>query len=79
MIHNQVASVLALARNMRDGIDPSKVTTPVQTASLRLVIDTLLELGQPEHHAKHNEAAQRTVAEMIAQRAPDAKVGVNGW
>jgi len=66
MIHNQVASVLALARTVRDGIDDRQVMTPVNSASLRLLLDTLIDLGQPSVHDKFADKAQRTVAGMMA-------------
>ena len=66
MIHNQVASVLALARTVREGIDDRQIMTSVNSASLRLLLDTLIDLGQPSLHDKFQDQQQRTVAGMLA-------------
>ena len=65
-LHDQTASVLALARNVRDSIDPATTHTPVQNESLKLLLNTLIEIGQPGQHRKLAEAAAKTVASMIA-------------
>lgn len=64
-LHDTTASTLALARNVRDSIDTSRTHTLVQNETLKLLIDTLIELGQPGRHAKLAEAAAKTVASMI--------------
>ena len=63
MIHDQTASVLALARNVLQGIDPSKIETPVNTASLQLLLGKLIELGSPAHPVA--DVSARTVAEHV--------------
>ena len=49
MAINQTASVVNLAKSLRDGLDPSALNTTVQTQTLRLVLDTLIELGQQDN------------------------------
>jgi hypothetical protein len=78
-LHDQTASVLALARNVRDSIDTTRTHTLVQNESLKLLIDTLIELGQPSRHAKIADAAAKTVASMIAPPILDESRGKNGW
>ena len=61
MIHDQTASVLALARNVLSGVDRSKIETSVQTATLILLIETLIDIGTPSAHTKMAAQAGRTV------------------
>ena len=61
MIHNHNASLLALARTVLSGVDRSKIETPVQTATLVLLLETLVELGTPVVNDKLETQAQRTV------------------
>lgn len=60
-LHDQTASVVALARNVRDGLSPGEETS-VRTATLRLLLDTLIELGASPFGRRVGEDAQRTVA-----------------
>ena len=64
MIHDQTASILALARNVLSGVDPSQIETRVNTASLKLLLETLIALGTPAHVI--SDSAPRTVAEHMA-------------
>ena len=68
-IHDQVASVVSLARVMRSGLDASRVKTEVDTRQLMLILDTLIENSQPVTHDKMSEAAGRTVMGLMAQFA----------
>ncbi len=65
MAIDRVASVCAMARYMRDAIDPAQIDTKVNAAQLRLVIDTLLELATPPHHQKLVDGAARSVMGMV--------------
>lgn len=60
-IHDRTASVLSLARNILSGLDKSRLETPVQTESLRLLLTTLIELGTPPTVQKVADGANRTV------------------
>ncbi len=79
-LHDHVASVLSLARTVRDSIDTSKTHTFVQNESLKLLLDTLIEIGQPGR-TKLSEAAAKTVAGMIAPPILDDRGGKkrDGW
>jgi len=43
-VHDQTWSTLALARDMLMGLDPAKDMTLVRTASLKLVLETLVDV-----------------------------------
>ena len=77
-LHDQVASVLALARVIRDGIDPKTTHTPVQNESLKLLIATLIEAAQPGVHKKLDADAAKSVAAMMAPPILDERKGGNG-
>ena len=64
MIHDQTASILSLARNVLSGVDPGQLETRVNTASLKLLLETLIALGTPAHVV--SDSAPRTVAEHMA-------------
>ncbi len=61
MLHDQTATKVSLARTMLAGLDPSREMSTVRTASLILLLEQLIELGQPGHHARVAEGASRTV------------------
>ena len=61
MIHDQVASVMSLARNILSGLDYSRELTAVQTKTLQLLLNTLIELGAPKGNQRVAETASRTV------------------
>lgn len=60
-LHNQTASTVAMARALRDGLDASRDQTSVRTATLRLLLDTLIELGDQPFVPKRSEEASRIV------------------
>jgi hypothetical protein len=66
MIHDRTTSTLALARTILQGVDKSRLETPVRTASLVLLLETLIEVGEPGTHAKMADAAARTVMGQMA-------------
>jgi hypothetical protein len=66
MIHDQTASVLSLARNVLQGVDPSQIETKVSTASLVLLLETLIAVGTPAHQSRAGDAAARTVMGQMA-------------
>lgn len=65
MIHDKTASTLALARNVRADIDPSREQTSVVTPTLILLLDTLIELGAPEHANPVAETSRREVVSLM--------------
>jgi len=68
-IHDQVASVVSLARVIRGGLDVKRVRTEIDTHQLILILDTLIENNQPLIHDKMSEAAGRTVMGLMAKFA----------
>lgn len=64
-VHDHTASVVSLARALRGALDESKEMTSIKTASLALVLDTFVHIGQPSEHEKMTETAGRTVAGMM--------------
>lgn len=66
MIHDQIASVVALARTTMGGLDMSHEHTQVRTATLKLLLEVLIDLGAPEQNQKFADAAARTVMGSLA-------------
>jgi hypothetical protein len=61
---DQLASTLSLARMMRMGL--SGLRAEVDTAQLRLILDTLIDLGTPQSTRALDAAAQKAVGDHIA-------------
>lgn len=67
MLHDRTASTVALARNILMGVDKEKLETPVQTHTLILLLETLIDLGTPGVFGKISDGAAKTVAaSMVA-------------
>jgi hypothetical protein len=47
---------------IRDGLDPARVETPVRTATLALLLDTLIDLGSQPGTEKIREAQRAAIA-----------------
>lgn len=58
MVHNVTASTVNLAKAMLFDLDRSKLDTPVRTATLELLLNTLVELGLGTPTASQIEAQQ---------------------
>ena len=65
--HNAMASTANLARSILVSLDQRRLTTEVNTATLALLLGTLLDLAEPRAAAEAAEAAQRTVRSLVAQ------------
>jgi hypothetical protein len=65
-LHDQVASVCALARNVRGGLDMAQVNTSINTATLDLLLETLIDLGAPPQNSRFAETQAKTVAGSLA-------------
>jgi hypothetical protein len=61
MIHDHNASVASLARVMLGDVD-AREFTQVRSASLKLILETLIQLAEPRHHMQAADSAVRTVA-----------------
>jgi hypothetical protein len=70
MPQDHIASTIAQARVIRDGLDPARVETPVRTATLRLLLDALIDLGSQPNGERLREAAR---AEITARTMSIAK------
>ncbi len=66
MIHNQTASVLALARNVLACIDVKRERTEVNTATLVLLLETLIDLGSPAQNERVAEGNGREIRSLMA-------------
>ena len=78
MIHDATASVVNLARMMLGGLDESRVETRVATTTLRLLLETLIDVGAPAHHQKAAADAQRSVASMMMPALLDERENHRG-
>lgn len=68
-VHDENASLVSLVRTVLSCVDPIRETTPVQTGSLVLLMDKLLEFLEPKPEPqaeKIAEKAHRTVSEFMA-------------
>ena len=65
-VHDEVASVVSLARTVLSGVDRRRFTTEVQTESLILLLNTLVALATPSVHQKVDDAAGRTIKQLVA-------------
>ena len=74
MPQDHVASTVAQARVIRDGLDPSRVETPVRTATLAMLLDALIELGVQPGAERIRETSRAAVAgqTMSIARAQEA-------
>jgi hypothetical protein len=77
LIHDRVASTWSLARVVLGSIYPKTTHTPVQNESLKLIINTLVELGTPAIHQKIASEGVKTVEGMIAPAMLDERK--TGW
>ena len=66
MVHDRVASIVSLARTVLMGIDPAKAETSVPTPTLVLLVQTLIDVGQPNAHAKVADGANKSVLSVMA-------------
>ncbi len=60
-IHNQTASVVNLAKSWLMTLERSRIETPMPTETLRLILETLIELGTPAAAHEVADAGVRTV------------------
>lgn len=65
-MHDQVASVVAMAKQFRLSLDRSAINTALPTASLALIFDTLVDLGE-----RNNQTARKiesSTSALVASR-----------
>ena len=68
-IHDQTASTLALARVVLSGLDRTQENSLVRTASLALLLDTLIELGSTNPNGRVSESTGKEVSSLMANFA----------
>ena len=68
-VHNVLASTVNLAKSWLMTLDRSRIETPVPTETLRLWLETLIDLGTPSTDHGIGDAAARTVMGRTAERA----------
>ena len=76
-IHDQTASVVNLAKSRRLTQDRASIDTTIPTATLELILDTVIALGTPQTAHDTGDAAARSVMGRVAsiseaQRARDS-------
>ena len=81
-VHDEVASVVSLARTVLSGVDRRRLTTEVQTESLILLLNTLVALATPSVHQKVDDAAgplgvDQPPRHFAAQHIGRAQIGVD--
>jgi hypothetical protein len=62
MPQDRIASIIAQARVIRDGIDQARDETLVRTATLELLLGALIDLGAQISDDKFREALRNNVA-----------------
>ena len=64
-IHDQTASVVALARVALADIDFRQENTTINTARLKLLLETLIEVGSPNQNIRVAEASNNEVRSLM--------------
>lgn len=65
-IHDHVASNIALARVVLSGLDRRQENTTVRTATLALLLDTLIELGSTNQGGRVSESTGQEIGSLMA-------------
>ncbi len=73
---NRAATLVSLARAQLQALDTSRTETTLPTATLALLLEGVVFLGEPDTTQKIGDAAAREVEERIARtrEAIDARV-----
>jgi hypothetical protein len=64
-IHNEIGSIVCLAKSWLLTLDRNRVETPVPTETLRLWLETIISLGTPEIPV--DESSRRTVMSSMQE------------
>ncbi len=65
-VHDQTASIVNLAKSWRLTLDRASINTSIPTATLELMLDTIITLGTPQVVQDTGDAAARTVMGRVA-------------
>ena len=68
-IHDQVASTVSLARVILGGIDRTQEHTSIRTATLVLILETLIDTGSSNQNMRVMESTGREVSSLMASFA----------
>lgn len=64
-IHNQTASVVNLARVRLGEIDLSREFHSIRSDTLKLLLETLIDLGAPEQNMRVAETSTRNITTLM--------------
>ena len=67
MVHDQIASAVALARGMKATLDYGRLETSVQTGTLGLLLTTLIDLGTPKQTRDRADAGDKMMMGLLVQ------------
>jgi len=65
-LHNESASLANLARTVLSGVTRSQLTTPVQTETLVLLLNRLIDLLEPRQAGELAQVADKSVRQLVA-------------
>ena len=68
-VHDQLASTVSLARVILGGVDRTQEHTSVRTATLVLILETLIENNTPLQNARVMESTGREIGCLMASFA----------
>jgi len=68
-VHDQLASTVSLARVILGGVDRTQEHTSVRTATLVLILETLIENNTPIQNARVMESTGREIGSLMASFA----------
>jgi hypothetical protein len=64
-LHNQTASVVNLARVRLGEIDLSREYHSIRSDTLKLLLETLIDLGTPDENVRVAEHGQRSITSLM--------------
>lgn len=77
-VHDQLASTVSLARVILGGVDRTQEHTSVRTATLVLILETLIENNTPLQNARVMESTGREIGSLMATFNSIQERGSNG-
>ena len=68
-VHDQLASTVSLARVLLIGLNRTQEYTQVRTATLALILDTLIENGSSNQNVRVQESSGKEIGTLMASFA----------
>jgi len=68
-VHDQLASTVSLARVLLSGLNRTQEYTQVRTATLALILDTLIENGSSNQNVRVQESSGKEIGTLMASFA----------